>query len=507
VPKEKEQRRQCNPGAEGSRTGGEPAVVRCAAPGAKIEQEMNIDDLIQKNALHTTMADLLKNAAAKSGLVDFLNAVIQGEVVPAMCQSEARVDHARYWEKRHVQNKLRRLLESLQEYLGLLDGDTRPVEIGRAAFGKILSKAQHLGQQRAPDGRRRGSARPAVGLSELAFAQALTELGIWPEDLNNADRAEVFVALLASTGAVVRAYHAGQSMADEMTMRIFCEGLSRVPFNIPDYPVPTHLVKDAIVPGVPKPHEQRVLDVAEVVAKIFAQDSALLDAKDFFLCGLLSVEEIQAALPRLVRISLVEEAAKLICREGLQRFTHAEWRKFIIPVRFPEDAAAAATTADQPAESAFEEPSNVDDSAGTNDAEEVLLGERPAAVDGTRGDAFQSHGNAPVYQNMDVSASVDPATAVDRQSIAAQRYLINWRSSNASGIPNGHRDSDAEIMGHQADEGAGKVNTALGPQGRSLNQNDFLCYISLEMHSECTGPFLARAFVRCCTLYEAAFCG
>jgi len=450
--------------------------------------EQDMARALAETTLHETMADLLKNSVAKSGLVDFLNAVIQGEVVPAMCESEARVDHTRYWEKRHVQNKLRRLLESLQEYLGFLDGDIRPVEIGRAAFGKILKKAQPL--QRV-DGRRRGSARPVVGLSEAAFAQALAELGIWPEDLNETDRAEVFVALLASTGAVVRAYHAGQSMADEMTMRIFCEGLSRVPFNIPDYPVPTHLVKDAIKAGAPQSHEQKVLDVAEAIARIFAQDSALLDAKDFFLCGLLSVEEIQAALPSFVRVSLVEEAAKLICREGLQRFTQSEWRKLIFPARFPEEAATIQPTVHE--DILVDESHHIDEVAQQLDDIQHY------------GDYSQHSAITPVYP--DESSSLDAASSavVEPPAAAAHHcHLINW-SSSTSGASRPRETDSEDTGGHQADEGAGKGNTSLGPQGRGLPQTDLLCYISLEMHSECTGPFLARAFVRCCALYEATY--
>eukprot|EP00971_Amphidinium_carterae_P082123 1624452-Amphidinium_carterae.1 len=36
-------------------------------------------------------------------------------------------------------------------------------------------------------------------------------------------------------------------MADEMTMRIFCEGLSRVPFNIPDYPVHVMIMISSLI--------------------------------------------------------------------------------------------------------------------------------------------------------------------------------------------------------------------------------------------------------------------
>lgn len=59
-------------------------------------------------------------------------------------------------------------------------------------------------------------------------------------------------------------------------------------------------------------------------------------------------------------------------------------------------------------------------------------------------------------------------------------------SSSAKGGSN--RGEDA----HQADEGAG------GQPGV-----DPAAWLNAEMHNECSGPFLAQAFVRCCQLYES----
>jgi len=552
--------------------------------------------------IHSTMEGLLKNSAVKSSLNDFLSGVVQGEVVPALCQHEAQIDVGRYWEKRHVQNKLRRLVESLQEYLGGNGGTMPSRELGALAWQTLRDYAPQASTMK--DTRRRTGSRSSASLPQRPFVQALHDLGVWPEDLNDADRCEVFIALLASSGAVVRAYTAGLSLNDELTERMFCEGLSRVPFNVPDYPVPTSDVTDCIWPSsAAKSHEQKVFDVAEVIASIFAQDSALLDAKDFFLCGLLSLEEIQAALPRLVKLSIVDQAVKHIIREGMQHFRPGEWRKLICPVRFPQADDASLTTQQptaRPEEPAvMEEPlvpeegpmiaeDRIADAAGDLLLQSPSLQspvptyrtlDEPSFLDASPVVAATDAGSlrqqtpvistpptwrAPPAEEPSVvlpreeSNSTPPSQAsgvpphrgahtepvVAREirseepvtnfllqdttvnSAASGGCLINWSTSMGTANIDGHsreEGGDTSIIGHQADEGAGTqrsiaesasdeaaqpqpavVNTsAFGPQSRGLDRNDLLCYVSLEMHSECSGPFLARAFVRCCALYEA----
>ena len=60
--------------------------------------------------------------------------------------------------------------------------------------------------------------------------------------------------------------------------------------------------------------------------------------------------------------------------------------------------------------------------------------------------------------------------------------------------------------GGGADEGAGTSRGGVEKDGdqHDMNGVDPVSWISVEFHSECKGPFLARAFVRCCQLYEAS---
>merc|ERR1711974_29736 len=89
--------------------------------------------------------------------------------------------------------------------------------------------------------------------------------------------------------------------------------------------------------------------------------------------------------------------------------------------------------------------------------------------------------------------------------------IIDWSTAAQS---NGCASPEARRGPHQADEGAraqlmwgtsifkqdlAQKVAALTPHGRD---EDCLSWINLSLHNECSGPFLARAFVHCCRLYE-----
>merc|ERR1719409_2191530 len=132
--------------------------------------------------------------------------------------------------------------------------------------------------------------------------------------MSEEDRSEVFLALTVPTSVFVHSLASGQPQAKELTKRMFCEGLSRVPYNVPDFPVPTHLLTQT-QRGDRGYSNEVVGEVAQNIAGIFGTGQTGLEhVKDFFLCGLLSLEEIQGALPKLVPQSLVEEAVMKIIR-------------------------------------------------------------------------------------------------------------------------------------------------------------------------------------------------
>jgi len=92
-------------------------------------------------------------------------------------------------------------------------------------------------------------------------------------------------------------------------------------------------------------------------------------------------------------------------------------------------------------------------------------------------------------------------------------FMVDWNTSQR-GLDQGVNLES----GHQADEGAGtpqapnsstaaeqsQVAQASSMAGRNaLSGDDPVAWISLEMQNECHGPYLLRAFKRCCILYEA----
>lgn len=272
-------------------------------------------------------------------LADFLQGVVSGEIEPAMCHREPRIDTARYWEKRRVQNSLRRLLESLQEKFGI-DGNDRSVSLGGTAYDAL-----QLWMQRTLQGDRyrgQNAASGPLAMTEDYFERGLAALGVWPPEMSMPDRCEVFVALLAPSVAAVRALTMSQPLPKDLSRRMFCEGMARVPFNVPDFPVPTHLLGASVAGDTPS--TSKVNSAARAIASVFCQEHSGIDrVQDFFLCGLISLEEIQVALLKLLPLSVIEEAVLKIIRVGAMHFTAHEWEVLVHAPRMNPEGGCSRT--------------------------------------------------------------------------------------------------------------------------------------------------------------------
>jgi len=237
-----------------------------------------------------------------------------------------RMDVVQYWEKRRVQNVMRRVLEAVQERFGF-DQDAHAGDLG-AVFDVLC---QHAGMPRAPEGANEG-------VHESAFINALNALGLWPPELSHDDRSEIFHSLLVPTHAHAKAVISEQTqLRGVLTRRLFRDGFECVPFNLPDFPVPTHLLSSAVQLPLEKFTIEQRNAVAEAVATTFRLDQTGLDrTKDFFACGLLSLEEIQMGLPRLLPTGVVEDAVVRVISRGAPLMTNQEWHDLVLAVRTPQ---------------------------------------------------------------------------------------------------------------------------------------------------------------------------
>jgi len=587
--------------------GREPSGIRKAAPQIQVQAH---SEFVVRNSIQKTIdnAVAMLPPSPPNTLSEFLQGVIAGELVPAMCLSETRIDTARYWEKRRVQNSLRRLLEALQERFGQEEWSQEPdssptvrissgpvthdrnADLGTVVFNALRIWKEHQWQNGLKHGStmlgsaQRSAARQlsmSSGLDEQTFTRALDEMNIWPMEMSDGDRTEVYLALLVPSSSAVRGHAQGTPLSQELTRRMFCEGLAHVPYNVPDFPVPTHLL---LVQNRNTPDRSRLVDeTAQSVASIFCKEQTGLDhVKDYFLCGLLSLEEIQVALPQLLPQSLIDEACKKIIRTSAKFFSQREWQSLVASVRLNVENQQALVTTDpipstrteppllastEPSESAGSPPhppvtaeppveraEPVAPAAATSSPE---LGERRGnalptlasptmpyrqerpptpepqryayeveAEDERTEELVESQFEAPAAPSRRQMPVTEPLpyrellneepvtfTQVGQSAEAGDIFIrvVNWNTgrlwsqeSAASATTSGG--------GHQADQGAGTLRLASSSDatpthtsmGRcQLSGDDPVAWISLEMQNECVGPFLARAFVRCCQLYEA----
>lgn len=262
--------------------------------------------------------------AVQNRVAQFFHDALRNSRDGAKLAKSRGMDLSRYWEKRRVQNALRRVLESLQERFGL-EGNAKAGALG-AVFDILV---QHI----------RGCARGHQGacLAERELSLAFEVLGLWPQELSANDRSEVFTALLVPSTQAGIDVLSGKPMRSAVTRRLFCEGFDRVPFNLSDFPVPQHLLALSVQPGAERFTPEQVKAVAVAVASTFSMEHMGLGrVKDFFLSGLLSLEEIQAALPQLVPRGLVEDSVTRIIICGAPLLTAEEWSELVLNVRTRE---------------------------------------------------------------------------------------------------------------------------------------------------------------------------
>eukprot|EP00747_Dinoflagellata_sp_TGD_P184532 gnl/TRDRNA2_/TRDRNA2_40215_c0_seq1.p1 gnl/TRDRNA2_/TRDRNA2_40215_c0~~gnl/TRDRNA2_/TRDRNA2_40215_c0_seq1.p1 ORF type:complete len:870 (-),score=152.57 gnl/TRDRNA2_/TRDRNA2_40215_c0_seq1:57-2666(-) len=460
---------------------------------------------------------------------------------------QPRMDVALYWEKRRMQNSLRRVLESLQEWFGL-EGDHQSGDLG-SVFDNL---AQSVGIE----------ASPAASFDESRFHCALEHLSLWPPELSSNDRSEVFSTLLVPTCSAASAA-IGAPLRTNLMRRGFCEGFSLVPFNLPDFPVPSHLLAPGLGGLCSSYTSEQTLTCAQAVATIFCMEKTGIDRiKDFFASGLISLEEIQTALPRLMPHALVEEAVVRIIRLGGPLLSAKEWADLVTSVRTPEACGATesafmsgqqkelcAATAQQEQLSLQESSPDRQQQTAMPSRQQILesvvslaspMPQRreldrwlePKADSEAQGQSARFGGRfepateplpsrelrseEPVKFHFGSFPEPKPAPAAAQPAAPVPMRVVDWSTVGA-------KSAGGATSSHQADEGAGArhswgtsalkqglaaaaagVNKTNGLQDEEVNHGgpDPVAWIGLDLHNECGGPYLAHAFVRCCQLYD-----
>lgn len=499
------------------------------------------DDEMQHN-IDTAMAML--PASPPNTLAAFLENVADGVLKPAGVEivAETRIDAGRFWENRRVQNSLRRLLEMFQEHYKIV----QPDELTKRAFDDMLKKAQQY------RGRPLGS-----NLDEHNFSKALDDLLLWPPELSKGDKVEVFLALtVPNAHAVEHVWNSG-TMMKELNLKSFQEGLVRVPYNLPDFPVPTaDLNPKYCSRGSPKPAKGKTREVCLMIANVFSDGKTGLEkVKDFFLCGLLSAEEIQMSLDVLVPVALVDEAVMRIIRKSAQWMKKEEWEATVNSVRRRADSNAgevqtAGTSTNDTVPEPASEPTTYD--LSHQEDIDVQMQQRVVAVEPPTNWGVRIHTDEPQANLSAISTataeepsggSFEEFTSGARTLVSGAQtepmqtrellkeepvvnfyspgprrgHLCNWSTSQHRTLAEG-AGSASDRPGN-ADEGAGtpqhnrsyltdepseiEASASMTTGRRALSGTDPVAWVSLEMQNECNGPYLSRAFQKCCVIYQA----
>eukprot|EP00931_Biecheleriopsis_adriatica_P039629 TRINITY_DN22650_c0_g1_i1.p1 TRINITY_DN22650_c0_g1~~TRINITY_DN22650_c0_g1_i1.p1 ORF type:complete len:799 (+),score=137.88 TRINITY_DN22650_c0_g1_i1:207-2399(+) len=443
----------------------------------------------------------------KNALIDYLKEV-QAGYHPLVAGQIEPLDSAKYWDKRQVQAKVRRFLEALQDWAQQPQHRTKLPHEGSPGTGADGGGGADLAGEVfnglcriLPQEHWRNHPVDGLALEEQAFIDGIDYLVGWPSDLTQADREEVFFACLVPSLKTVRRIREGREpVPGVLTRSLLSEGLARVPFGLPDFPVPVHLLK-ASTPSF------GVKEVTKDLAHRFASKEGYDQLKDFYMTGLITMEELQISLPYLPPVSMLEQAAETIIRAAAKHLTHVEWQRYVYNLTGkPNEAAPPSDTPPPPASPPMqfaEAPCLASPpmqhrpcAAGTEDASEPEDVSRLPAVPEQKENRCAGVAMTEPLMTREVRSE---------EPVVFHHRVIDWNTALWA--------KGSQLRGHQADEGAGvqAKESAVDRQQKAHGLShpadlpvgdECIRLISLDWHSECLGPFLAHAFIRCCEIYK-----
>lgn len=417
----------------------------------------------------------------------------------------------RYWEKRRVQNALRRILESLQDCFSFDDA--------QLAVDLPLAFDQILKYGRTVHGLEHSMDMAAGTIDEKGFFLALESIGAMPRELYKADRAETFAALIVPTKAAAKAVlQTGSMPSAVLTRDALQKGLSQVPFNLPDFPVPTYLLKE----------QPRKFQVMKDVAQTFTEKAKGLDTTmDFLLTGIVSVEELQAVLPSLVPFSTVEDAVMQIIRTASKEATLKDWTFFVTSrqefdvIQSAENQAALGhDMSGEPNESGL---SDLPSKSNGSTSLEAHIDLECSVVCSEIGNIFPETPNIMPHE---VTPDASSETKQEQETTAPNSEPLPSREVRAKNPPNTSRTpgpgfrqlrrtmivdwntvlrragagSALMLLATGGDDAAGPCSSKARDHRETNEPPDLIKILSLELHAEGRGPYLAEPFSRCCEI-------
>lgn len=408
-------------------------------------------------------------------------------MIATLLASSEHIDKNMYWEKRRIQNHVRRLLEEIQERLGI-EMEATPQDLD-SFFNKLLHMAT------------KGSLHAARELTEKDLSKLLEGMNLWPMELAAVDRNEVLAALQApSAGTTKQILRNERPIKNTLTAHTFRAAFEQVPYNLPEFPVPAHMIEKAFLGPYTEAQHQAV---AEAIATCWRYPQTGVDRiKDFFCTGLVSIEEIQCGLPRLIPRTLVEDAVALIIRKAAPQFTQQAWDSLVVEMLKSEEEL-------QDQLQKQDEVSICSQAAGRKNSCPVSLDSPKAETREVTGPpSFAGKSREDELSSMEGIGKIPTTVA---ECLTMKRRVVDWSTAGAK------KDGRAQ---HQADAGAGsrmswgtacfkeelmsslKANKADFAPGGPCGDVDPVQTLSLKFHNECEGPYLARAFAHCCEIYD-----
>lgn len=388
-----------------------------------------------------------------------------------------------YWHARRIQNSVRRFLEHLEEshvvsklqmkergrYRAVNDS-LRPQKQYEQLHSSIFTRILESVNRQAKD-------KSDAWLEEREFCDVCEKLKLWPSEMEPSDKVEVFSALMITSqksGRNFRTLYGAKNLVWSqtnavITQQTFCEGLSDVPFNLPDFPVPEYYFSQ-LEKKAPSPSGGSKIDVVAAVVALFLPQSdafnSLNNMKDYFFSDLVSVEEIQVALPRLWPVKIVVDACTWIIRCAVPYFSSHQWESLVKDVRqknYNDSMEAQAV--------------HQHNTHGQDQAGEISPKSSPKEK------VRRPPQTCPL-----------PPREIDERPLqmfypfrvkAQTKRLIDWSTVS-------------EIA--PADRGAG--GQAPSKWATPTGATDVM-WLSAELHPEIRGPFLYAAFAKCCELYNS----